>query len=108
MRIFIDKEFKCHLEHTEGLQEADVPAFDGKCKPFIEGMRFVPAGEHYTLDGNNTWGEAVFPWKPMDELEKAQSAFEHDLLADVMAQRDALLDEMQALIDEILGGDSNV
>lgn len=108
MRIFIDKEFKCHLEHTEGLQEADVPAFDGKCKPFIEGMRFVPAGEHYTLDGNNTWGEAVFPWKPMDELEKAQAQWEHEQLAVIMAERDSLLDDMQALIDEILGGDGNV
>lgn len=108
MKIFIDNEFKCHIENPGGFREVDTSTFDGKCQEYIEGMRYVPDGDHYTLDGNNTWGEAVFPWKPMVDMGKAQAVFEHDQLAIITAERDGLLDDMQALIDEVLGGEMYV
>lgn len=109
MNVYIDSDFKCHTVNDGTMQSVETTFFDGKCEAFIEGYRFVPEGETWVReDGAEFRGEMVSPWKPYAELEKTQAQYEHDLLAEVTAQRDGLLDEMQALIDEVLGGDGNV
>ena len=109
MTIFIDSCFKCSTIDTGGLKAVEADFFDGKCPEFIEGYRFVPAGENWVRkDGAAFAGEMVAPWKPYDELARAQAAWEHAQLAVITADRDGLLDEMQALIDEVLGGDGDV
>lgn len=109
MIICIDKDYKCHIANDGTMRSVDTPFFNGKCAEFIEGYRFVPAGETWVrADGVEFSGEMVSPWKPYDELEKAQAAWEHEQLAAVTAERDGLLDEMQALIDEVLGGEADV
>lgn len=51
MKIYIDKECKCHTTNPDGAyHEFDVPSFDGKCQYFIEGYRYCPKGESYTRD----------------------------------------------------------
>lgn len=105
MIIFLDKDFKCHVRTSESLRKFEVPFFDGKCSTFIEGYRFVPDGEAWVRDDGEVFhGEMISPWKPYDELEKAQTAWEHEQLAIVTADRDKCLADMQELIDEVLGG----
>lgn len=84
MKIYIDDEFKCHTANTDNTyREFDVPYFDGKCQTFIEGYRFVPAGESWTRsDGVVFNGEMISPWKPYSELDSAQREYEREKLAD--------------------------
>ena len=78
MKIYIDSDYKCHVLPGEGLREFDVPFFDGKCQTFIEGYRYIPAGETWEReDGEAFTGEMIAPWKPYTELYIAQ--LEYDL-----------------------------
>lgn len=82
MTIYIDMDFKCHVSPAEGLTPIDTAAFDGKCAEYIEGSRFVPAGEVWTReDGEEFQGEMVSPWRNSRELDAAQIAYEQELLA---------------------------
>lgn len=78
MKIYIDSDYKCHVLPGEGLREFDVPFFDGKCKKFIEGYRYIPADETWArADGEEFKGEMIAPWEPYTELYIAQ--LEYDL-----------------------------
>lgn len=55
--------------------------FDGKCATFVEGYLFIPAGASWTrADGVVFHGEMIAPWKPYDELDIAQRAYEEEQL----------------------------
>lgn len=80
MTIYIDADFKCHTEAAEGRIAVETSAFNGKCKMYIEGYRFVPAGSEWTReDGVVFKGEMVTPWKPYSLLEAAQHGYEESL-----------------------------
>lgn len=76
-KIYIDSNFLCHASSGDGLREAETDFFDGKCAAFIEGYRFVPAGESWTReDGTVFTGEMAAPVRDYAELEEIQSAVE--------------------------------
>lgn len=84
--IYIDSDFKCHTVNDGTMKPVETDFFTGKCDAFIEGYRFVPAGETWTReDGVAFAGEMVAPWKPYSELDAAQRAYEKQLLADYAA-----------------------
>lgn len=57
----------------------DTEFFDGKCKQFIEGYRFVPAGETWIReDGQVFTGEMVAPWRPYEILVEFQAIYEEE------------------------------
>lgn len=92
MIIYVDREYKCYTIAADDRKEVETEAFDGKCTEYIEGYRFVPAGETWVReDGVCFYGEMVSPWKPYDELERAQIAYEK-------AQYEAAIDELLMLI----------
>lgn len=76
--VYIDKEFKCHLSNKTGEYRAiQTDFFDGKCDEFIEGYRFVPAGESWVReDGEIFEGEMIAPHTNFIELQIAQLEFE--------------------------------
>ena len=83
MKIYIDSEFKCHIQNDGTMQSVETDFFDQKCDTFIEGYRFVPLGESWTRsDGVVFRGEMITPWKDFAELDKAQRAYEQQLLAE--------------------------
>ena len=64
MKIYIDSDFKCFTAPGDGLTEVETDFFDGKCAAYIEGYRFVPAGQSWTReDGEVFAGEMASPWK---------------------------------------------
>ena len=83
MKIYIDTDFKCHVSDPDGIMTAvEHSAFDGKCAAYIEGYRFVPAGESWTRpDGVVFNGEMIAPWKDWRALDEAQRAYEQEQLA---------------------------
>lgn len=71
--IYIDSDYKCYTEPAEGLTAVETNLFDGKCKEFIEGYRYVPAGHVWMReDGYQFSGEMVAPWKDYRLLVAAQ------------------------------------
>lgn len=81
--IYIDSAFKCHTVNDGTMTAVETNFFDGKCDAFVDGYRFIPAGESWTSeDGYVFRGEMIAPWKPYDELDSAQREYEKQLLAD--------------------------
>ena len=79
MTIYIDNDYKCHTSPGEGLTAVETDAFDGKCRRYIEGYRFVPAGESWTRsDGAVFTGEMVAPWRDYELLAELQALYEEE------------------------------
>lgn len=79
MTIYIDSEYKCHVSPGEGLTAVETDAFDGKCRQYIEGYRFVPAGQRWTReDGQEFSGEMVAPCRDSAILEELQALYEEE------------------------------
>lgn len=97
MTIYIDSDCKCHIANDGTMTAAETSFFDGKCDAFIEGYRFVPAGESWTReDGGTFHGEMIAPWRPYEALAAAQAQYETDraeLLSDYQ-------DELRAAYEE--------
>lgn len=78
MTIYLDKNFKCYTkENSLTVQSVETDYFDGKCDAFIEGYRFVPAGQNWTRDDGVVFtGEMVAPFKDSRLLETVQNMYE--------------------------------
>lgn len=78
MIIYLDSDFKCHISPSALLvRQIETNIFDGKCKTYIEGFRFVPEGETWTRsDGVEFKGEMITPWMDLDVLNRAQFEYE--------------------------------
>ena len=99
MTIYIDGDYRCHVADGAGRREIETAFFDGKCTEFIEGYRFVPAGESWTReDGEVFKGEMVAPWRDYAELATYQSIYERMLNAQ---------EDMRSALDAIYGGETD-
>ena len=86
MMLYIDINYKCHVTDDGTMTAVETDAFDGKCTEYIEGYRFVPAGQTWTReDGVEFAGEMISPWRPWAELDAAQREYERQQLADMQA-----------------------
>lgn len=101
MTIYIDNDYKCHTSPGDGFTSVETDAFDGKCRQFIEGYRFVPAGESWTReDGQVFHGEMIAPWRYSSILEELQALYEEE--------QNKATAEMAALIEEVYNSDLEV
>lgn len=102
MKIYLDNDFRCHLENDGTMIEYDSIFFDNKCKAFIEGYRCVPAGYTWTNQYGETFngGEMIAP------------AIDHDILTNYQEQYEISqaehLEEIGQLIEEIYLNDVEV
>ena len=77
MIVYIDNDYKCHVENDGTMTAVQVDFFDGKCKEYVEGYRFIPEGQTWTReDGAVFRGEMRTPLKPMNDLSTAQQEYE--------------------------------
>ena len=76
--IYLNKDFQCSVtEKTDTVHSIETDFFDGKCNAYIEGYRFVPAGQQWTRkDGVVFTGEMVAPFKDSTQLNMVQSLYE--------------------------------
>ena len=78
--IYIDSDFKCHVTDDGTFTAVGTDSFDGKCDTFIEGYRFVPAGEVWTRpDGVIFTGEMIAPHVDYSILAAAQAQYEQTM-----------------------------
>lgn len=100
MTIFIDNDCKCYASDDGTRRAFDVPFFDGKCAEFIEGYRYVPAGESWTRsDGQPFIGEMIAPWRNYSELAAIQTAVDR-----TQAQTDEEIGILLDTIEELIIG----
>lgn len=91
MRVYLDNEYRCHLENGGGMQAYDTEAFDGKCRAYIELYRLVPEGETWErADGAEFTGEMLAPLVDYRILEQVQRDFEHEQYLDAVAALEAI------------------
>ena len=81
MIVYLDKDYKCHLNNNDDIiMSIETDYFSKKSDQFIEGFRFVPEGEKWTReDGTVFYGEMIVPWKPFDEIDQVQREYEQEL-----------------------------
>lgn len=100
--IYIDSDFKCHVSDDGTMIAVETDAFDGKCGTYVEGYRFIPAGQTWTrADGVIFAGEMIAPWKPWAELDAAQREYEREqyqALAAQNAEYEAALSEIETAL----------
>lgn len=90
MIVYIDSDFKCYVDQTpeNSRRAVECNALNDKNRTYIEGMRYVPAGEAWTrADGKTFTGPMLAPWRNSQILSAAQSAYE-DALAQLQPQVD--------------------
>lgn len=93
MTIYIDSDHKCYVSVAEGRRAVETDFFDGKCAKFIEGYRYVPAGQSWTReDGEVFRGEMIAPWRDYAILAELQALYEEEQAkqADMQAALDYL------------------
>lgn len=84
MTIYIDSDYKCYTSHADDRKAVETDAFDGKCKQYIEGCRFIPAGETWVRDdGESFSGEIVAPWRDFSILDEFQDIYEDEVAKQV-------------------------
>ena len=99
MTVYIDSDFHCHTSPGEDLTAIETDAFDGKCRQYIEGYRFVPAGQGWEReDGQVFEGEMVAPWREYELLAEFQAIYEEEQAK--QADRAAALDAIYSGVTE--------
>lgn len=88
--IYLDNDFRCHLKNDGTMRSVETDVFDGKCKAYVKGCRFVPAGETWTRsDGETFTGEMMSPLRDSSFLYELQAQYE-EMLAEQADMRNAL------------------
>ena len=101
MTIYIDSDYKCHTSPGDGLTSLDTDAFNGKCRQYIEGYRFVPSGETWIREDSEVFtGEMVAPWRSYEVLEELQAIYEEEQMNTTA--------EIAALVEEVYNSDMEV
>ena len=101
MTIYIDSDYKCHTTPGDGLTSIETDTFDGKCSRYIEGYRFVPAGQSWTRDDGQVFhGEMIAPWRNYGILTELQEVAQEE--------QDKATVEMAALVEEVYNSDLEV
>ena len=101
MKIYIDSEFKCHVSQGEGMTAVDTEFFNGKCRQYIEGYRFVPAGESWEReDGEVFYGEMFSPWRDYEILSEFQEVAQEE--------QAKATEEIATIVEEVYNSDMEV
>ena len=101
MTIYIDRDYKCHVSQADGLTAVETDAFDGKCRQYIEGYRFVPNGAIWEReDGQVFHGEMVAPWRDYSILSEFQEVAQEEQAKST--------EEIAAIVEEVYNSDMEV
>ena len=101
MTIYIDSDYKCHTSPGETLIAVETDFFDGKCRQYIEGYRFVPNGQSWEReDGQVFEGEMIAPWREYELLAEFQAIYEEE--------QTKATEEIATIVEEVYNSDIGV
>ena len=90
MTIYIDSDYKCHVNDDGTRRAVETDFFDGRCAEFVEGYKYDDSKGYVS----------IYPWEKYSGLAAIQSAVDR-----TQAQAD---EEIAALIEEIYINDMEV
>lgn len=94
MIIYLNNDYKCHVEDDGAMTPYETDAFEGKCRAYIEGTRIVPEGKTWIReDGVEFPGLMISPCIDSRMREAAQQGYEESLAA--MADMQLALEVME-------------
>lgn len=98
MKLYVDGDYMCHVNHADGRIEIETDIFDGKCDQYIEGFRLVPEGRTWIRDDGVVFeGFMLAPGMDIRILDAAQT--EYEAAQSTIAELDeALLDAEYLLL----------
>ena len=102
--IYLDSDYRCYVTDKGSMRAVETSVFDGKCDTYIEGYRYIPAGESWTrADGVVFTGEMISPYKDGQLLEAAQKLYEEmNAASAVKEERITALEEENAMLMECI------
>lgn len=101
MTIYIDGDYKCYTTSGEDRRPVETAAFDGKCKKYIEGCRFIPAGKTWVReDGESFSGKIVAPWRDYAILSEFQEVAQEE--------QAKATEEIATIVEEVYNSDMEV
>ena len=102
--IYIDSEYRCYVTDDGTRRSVETDIFTGKCDAYIEGCRYIPAGESWTrADGVVFTGEMKTFYKDSQLLDAAQKLYEEVQASAVKKEeRIAALEEENAMLMECI------
>ena len=84
-KIYVDADYKCHVENDGTMTEVETEFFDGMTDEFVEGYRFIPEGHIWVRDdGIEFVGEMIAPHTDYVELMGKQLLYEQEQRKDMM------------------------
>ena len=84
-KIYVDADYKCHVENDGTMTEVETEFFDGMTDEFVEGYRFIPEGHVWVReDGIEFVGEMIAPHTDYVELIGKQLLYEQEQRKDMM------------------------
>lgn len=91
MTVYIDSEYKVHLESAEGYVEVSSVFFDHLCPELAEAYRFVPANESWIRSDSEVFsGEMIAPYKDIRQYDAIQRTYERNLITQYEAALSAI------------------
>ena len=101
MTIYIDSDYKCYTSYADDRKSVETDAFDGKCRQYIEGCRFIPSGETWVReDGEVFTGKIVAPWQDYAILSEFQEVAQEE--------QAKATEEIAAIVEEVYNSDMEV
>ena len=87
MTVYIDSEYKVHLESDEGRMETETEFFNDMCPELIAAYRYVPAEATWTReDGVAFAGPMIAPWRDIRQYDGEQQQYLLDKLAALQSE----------------------
>lgn len=84
-KIYVDADYKCHVENDGTMTEVETEFFDGMTDEFVEGYRFIPEGHIWVRDdGIEFVGEMIAPHTDYVELIGKQLLYEQEQRKDMI------------------------
>lgn len=84
-KIYVDADYKCHVENDGTMTELETEFFDGMTDEFVEGYRFIPEGHIWVRDdGIEFVGEMIAPHTDYVELMGKQLLYEQEQRKDMI------------------------
>lgn len=79
MIVFLDNEFRCHVNNDGAMTRVESNFFDGKCRAFAEAWRFIPSGYTWrNSDGFEIHGPTYMCVEDAEMTYAIQAQFEAD------------------------------
>lgn len=82
MKVYLDAEYKVHVEAGTDYTTIADTFFDNKCPNLIESYRYVPAEATWTRDDGVAFaGPMIAPWRDIRQYDSEQREYERQQLA---------------------------